>query len=126
MNGLNLGAKSACVLGLSLLVSLSACLTEDGKGGEAPIDCGEHGSAHAGHCHCDHGFLFDGTTCVSPDAITQECQEHDDEHADEHADEHEHHHHGACVCPAEGTCPCDGEVESIAGKDYCIPDLHAH
>lgn len=107
------------VAGLALVALAPGCVTEDGEGGETPIDCGEHGSAHDGHCHCDEGFLFDGATCVAPDSITQVCEEHV---ADADAD----HHHGACVCPSTGTCPCEGTVETIGGKSYCLPDLHAH
>lgn len=107
--------------GLALLALASGCVTEAGEGGETPIDCGEHGSAHDGHCHCDDGFLFDGTTCVSPDAITHVCEEHDED-----AGAEAEHHHGACLCPSTGTCPCEGTVESIGGKSYCLPDLHAH
>jgi len=107
-------------MGFALLAFAPGCVSEDGESGETPIDCGEHGSAHDGHCHCDQGFLYDGTTCVEPDAITEVCEEHD---ADAGTEEH---HHGACLCPSTGTCPCEGTIESLAGKEYCVPELHAH
>ena len=94
---------------------LSACAEEGEEGGEV-LDCGDHGSAHAGHCHCDAGYLFSGTTCVLPGEITEVCQAHD-------ADQDEAHQHHACLCPEEGTCPCDGKVETHAGKEYCVPEL---
>jgi hypothetical protein len=105
-------------MGLALLAFSSGCSSDEGVAGDTPIDCGEHGTAHDGHCHCDTGFLYDGTTCVAPEAITNVCEEHDEDAGTEH-------HHGACLCPSTGTCPCEGTVESIAGKDYCVPDLHA-
>lgn len=104
---------------VGMLAVLQACISEVGKGGETPMDCGEHGSAHDGHCHCDEGFLFDGSTCVFPDDITTVCHEHEEEGEEEH-------HHGACLCPTEGVCPCDGTVESTGGKSYCVPKVHEH
>jgi len=107
---------SLTAMGLALLAFAPGCSSDEGTGGEAPIDCGEHGSAHAGHCHCETGFLFDGTTCVAPDAVTNVCEEHDE-------DAGVAHDHTACLCPSTGTCPCEGTVESIGGKDYCVPNL---
>lgn len=75
------------------------------------VDCGEHGSADGEHCHCNMGYLFDGELCVTPIDITEIC--------DEHAD-----HEMACVCPSEGECHCSGEVVTLAGARYCVPELH--
>ena len=78
-----------------------ACL-DDGEDGheEHEVDCGELGSAHGDHCDCHEGALFDGETCVTPESITEVCEEHEEEE--------EEGAHGACVCPEAGDCPCDG------------------
>lgn len=87
-----------------------------GESGTTGVDCGDHGSEHEGHGHCDSGYPFDGTTCVDPADITTECVEHDDGEEDDHA---------ACLCPSTGTCPCDhGENEFYGGSDDCVPELH--
>ena len=92
---------------------------EEGKEGTTGIDCGEHGSEHAGHCHCDEGYLFDGETCVAPEAITEICHT-----PDGGAESEEAHHHEACRCPDEGECHCDdGEITTFGGRDYCVPEL---
>jgi hypothetical protein len=110
-----------------------AC-AEEGTGDEEDgdvLDCGDHGFAHGEHCHCDTGYLFNGETCVLPEAITTPCEEHEEHEGEEaHEGEEEHegeeaHHHGACVCPDEGVCPCDGDIETHSGQDYCLPELHA-
>ena len=107
--------KSALLIGIALL--LGAC-AEEGDSGSSPIDCGEHGSEHEGHCHCDDGYLYDGETCVTPEEITTICEEHEEEGEEEEL-------HGACVCPDEGECPCDhGEIETYGDHDYCVPELH--
>jgi hypothetical protein len=96
------------------------CAEEGDEGSEA-VDCGEHGSEHDGHCHCDDGYLWNGSTCVVPEEITEVCEEHEEEEEEE---EHEHQH-GACVCPDEGECHCDhGEIETYGDHDYCAPELH--
>ncbi len=94
----------------------SGC-AEEGEEGEAPLDCGEHGTEHDGHCHCDDGYLWNGTTCVAADEITEICAEHDGGTAEEN--------HSACACPDDGACPCDhGNIATIGGQDYCVPELH--
>lgn len=108
------------ILGLmtASLLAFGACSSDEGESGDTPIDCGEHGSEHDGHCHCETGFLFNGTTCVSADQITEECHEHD-------ADAGAEHHHEACVCPATGDCHCEeGTIETIGANSYCVPNLH--
>ena len=91
---------------------------EEGQEGDSPLDCGDHGTEHDGHCHCDEGYLFDGETCVEPEEISEICGEESDTEGEE---EHEH----ACVCPEEGECPCDhGEIVTIGGQDYCAPVFH--
>ena len=93
-------------------VAAAAC-AEEGEAGEAALDCGEHGTEHDGHCHCDDGWLFDGTTCVTPAEITAVCGEDD------------HDDHAACRCPDDADCPCEnGEIEEHDGADYCVPELH--
>ena len=125
----NFNVLLSVLFALPLAASLTGC-PEEGEGGSEGIDCGDHGSAHEGHCHCDAGYLFDGETCVAPAEITQICEEEADEEAGEEVDEdaHEeeaHEEHGACVCPAEGACPCDhGEIEEHGGVSYCVPELH--
>jgi hypothetical protein len=105
--------KYAILIAFSLV--LVAC-AEEGESGTSPIDCGDHGTEHDGHCHCDDGYLFDGETCVTPEEITAICEEHE---------EGEDESHGACVCPDEGECPCDnGEIETHGDHDYCVPELH--
>ncbi len=91
------------------------CL-EEGASGDTGLDCGEWGTAHDGHCHCEDGFAFDGETCVALSDISEICTVH------EAADEEEHAH-GACLC--EGAdCPCEGELLPFEGATYCIPELH--
>lgn len=87
---------------------------EGGAGGGEEVDCGDNGSAHGEHCHCYSGYLFDGTTCVAPAAISEVCEEHG---PDEHVDH-------ACLCPTEGPCFCDGTVVTLEGSNYCEPELH--
>ncbi len=96
-----------------LFCSLLGC-AEEGEEGSSGIDCGDNGSEHDGHCHCDAGYLFNGETCVTPSEITELCEE---------PLEGEHQHH-ACVCPASGECFCDGEIVNHEGIDYCELDLH--
>ncbi len=104
---------STFIFGIAVLAS--GC--GDGGSGTTGLDCGDNGTEHEGHCHCDSGYLFDGTTCVDPEEITTVCEEHTD--TDDHV-------HGACACPASGVCPCDdGTIETYGGVDYCVPDLHA-
>lgn len=114
---------------------------EAGDDGDAGIDCGDYGSAHDGHCHCEEGYAFDGETCVALDSISIVCESHD-EHADdteahtddddtdthddesEHENEHEHAHE-ACICGGEAAdCECDGELVTQGGSSYCLPELH--
>lgn len=118
-------------LALSALLTVTSCISSPGSDGSRTIDCGEHGSAHGEHCHCDQGFLYDGKTCVSPDKITEICQAHDheadgepDDASDHEDDEHHAHADKSCLCPTEGQCPCDGEIQEIANRKYCVPDLH--
>lgn len=105
---------------LWLAASCFAACGEAGASGEAPLDCGP-GTYHDGHCHCDEGYLFDGTTCVDPSQITGICEEHEE---DADAGEEEHAHE-ACRCPEPpAECPCDhGEIESFGGDDFCVPEL---
>lgn len=97
------------------LISLAFVGCGPGGGGSSGVDCGEHGTEHEGHCHCDSGFLFDGTTCVEPSGVTEICVEPADG---------EEHHHEACKCPDTGVCPCDGTIETFGGNEYCAPELH--
>lgn len=98
---------------ITLAAALLVACAEEGESGTSPIDCGEHGTEHDGHCHCDDGYLFDGETCVTPEEVTAICGEQEGEHA-------------ACVCPDEGDCPCDdGEIVAYGDHDYCVPDPHA-
>ncbi len=108
-----------------------AC-AEPGESGTAGIDCGDHGSEHDGHCHCEAGWLFDGATCVLPAEITEVCEadEHEEdagaeaEHDDETSEETDHHH-AACRCPEEGECHCEaGTLETFEGVEFCVPMLH--
>ena len=138
------------VAGLTLLAPALAGCGEKGESGTTGVNCGEHGTAHGDHCHCDQGFLFDGATCLVPDDIDEICEAHADELADagaaqvdgghdeeaheehneeaheEHDDEgHDAHAHGACRCPAKGDCHCDhGQIEEHGGLRYCVPELH--
>ena len=97
------------------LMGLAIGCAEEGEEGSAAIDCGDHGTEHEGHCHCDAGYLFDGETCVDPSAVTVVCG----------TAEAEEQPHGACVCPDEGDCPCDhGAIETYGDHDYCVPELH--
>ncbi len=140
MKRLNAVALSVACFAL-LAPALPGC-GEKGEVGTTGVDCGEHGTAHGDHCHCDQGFLFDGTSCTAPDDIDEICAAHpegladagaaevdgghDAEAHEEHADaEHEAHAHGACRCPADGDCHCDrGEIEEHGGVRYCVPELH--
>lgn len=107
----------ACVLAC-LALAASAC-GEEGESGDSPLDCGAHGHAHDGHCDCEDGYLFDGTTCVDPSQITEICEEH--EHAE---DEEEEHEPGACLCPEPPEeCHCEhGDIVTYGGEDFCVPD----
>ncbi len=114
-----IGKRLAAAVWIAGLL-LVAC-AEEGTGnteGSEVLDCGDHGFAHGDHCHCDAGYLFNGETCVLPEAITTLCEEHAEPEGEEE------HHHEACVCPLEGTCPCDGNIETHSGRDYCLPALH--
>lgn len=113
-------ALVAAVAVLGLVATPPGCAGSDGKDsrGTQPLDCGEHGSVHNGHCHCDAGYLFDGAGCVLPDDIDVECETHAEHEGDDHD-------HGACRCPAVGTCACDGQVQDFGGQQYCAPELHA-
>ncbi|MCK9463913.1 MAG: hypothetical protein M0R80_30215 [Proteobacteria bacterium] len=106
--------KNLFIAMLSVAASVAAIgCAEEGESGEAALDCGEHGTEHDGHCHCDEGWLFDGAACVTPTGITALCGEggYDD--------------HAACLCPEDGDCPCeDGEIEEHDGAEYCVPELH--
>jgi hypothetical protein len=109
-----------------VLSTFAAACAEEGKEGSTGIDCGDHGAAHDGHCHCDAGYLFDGETCRAPEEITEICAAGSENEADAGADtDHEEaHHHEACRCPEEETCPCHGTVVTYGGIDYCEPELH--
>jgi len=112
--------KTGCCttfLAIVLIGTVPGCLGE-GEEGESPLDCGEHGSEHEGHCHCEQGYLFDGEACMEPALITEICGE------EETHDGGEEDHHGACRCPDEGDCNCDGDIETYEGDDYCVPELH--
>lgn len=118
-------------LAASAVLAVTSCISSSGGDGTGTVDCGEHGSAHGEHCHCDQGFLYDGKTCVSPDNITEICQAHEHETDAGHGDASDHeghddHEHAdkSCLCPTEGQCPCDGEIQEIANRKYCVPDLH--
>jgi hypothetical protein len=104
--------NGVAVASLALAGAALGC-AEEGEAGSAALDCGEHGTEHDGHCHCDDGWLFDGATCVTPAEITAVCGQDD---YDEHA---------ACLCPADGDCPCDnGTIAEHDGSEYCVPELH--
>ncbi|MBM4352457.1 MAG: hypothetical protein FJ109_01465 [Deltaproteobacteria bacterium] len=114
---------------------LPAGCAEEGKAGVEALDCGAHGTEHDGHCHCDDGYLVDGATCVTPDKIAAVCEEEPAESGavegdaveEDHAAGHEEHElsHAACLCPADGDCPCDhGTVKSFGAKEYCVPEMH--
>jgi hypothetical protein len=108
--------KYTITIAIALMAVLFAfSCAEEGQSGTSPVDCGEHGTEHDGHCHCDDGYLYDGETCVTPEEITEICEEHE---------EGEQEHHGACVCPDDGECPCEGEIVTYGEHDYCIPELH--
>jgi len=110
--------KHTITIAIALMAVLFAfaCAEEGDEGSEA-VDCGDHGSEHDGHCHCDDGYLFDGDTCVTPEEITEICAEEEEEE--------EEGQHAACVCPEDGDCPCDhGEIETYGDHDYCVPELH--
>lgn len=106
-------AALAAVAALPVAAIAVGC-AEEGEEGSAAVDCGAHGTEHDGHCHCDDGYLFDGTTCVTPGEIAAACGSGE---VPEHA---------ACLCPEDGgTCPCEeGEIETYDGLDYCVPILH--
>jgi hypothetical protein len=110
---------------LAIGAALFVACAEKGKSGSEGIDCGDHGSAHGDHCHCNEGYFFDGVTCVAPGEITEVCtaEAADAGEADTTAATEAEHHHEACVCPTEGDCPCDGEISTYGGKDYCSPEL---
>lgn len=129
---------------LTLSLQLMGC-AEDGEDGSAALDCGEYGSEHDGHCHCDDGFAFNGETCVGLEEITNLCEEEahtesdtevdtdvgtdeHDEDTDEHDEDTEEHDHdeemGACLCETVSECHCDGEVIEYGGNAYCILELH--
>jgi hypothetical protein len=114
----------------ALVFPVVACSSGEGSEGTTAQACDGHGTSHAGHCHCDDGYLFDGTTCVGPAQITALCEEHEEPDAgtvdggegDAAVDDHDHE--VACRCPATGACPCaHGEVQTLAGKLYCVPAL---
>lgn len=110
-----LRAAARLVAALGLL-ALGGCASP-GEQGTLPVDCGEHGSEHDGHCHCDPGYLLSGETCVAAEEITEVC-------AEPGAAEEEHGHE-ACLCPASGACPCaEGTVQAIGARSYCVPELH--
>ncbi len=100
-----------------------AC-AEKGKSGTEGLDCGDHGSAHEDHCHCNEGYFFDGTTCVAPAEIIEVCAVLASDAGEADSAVEPEHGHEACVCPLEGECPCDGEISTYGGKDYCAPELH--
>ena len=115
---------------LFLMTALSCA--ETAKSGEEGVDCGDNGSAHGEHCHCNSGYFYNGETCVAPDEITEECAEEAEEEADggDHDADSDHDHEGehepsACICPVEGECHCDGDITEHGGREYCSPDLHA-
>jgi len=107
------------VCALAAMAMLLAACGEEGESGSSPLDCGDHGHAHDGHCHCDDGYLFDGETCVDPSEITEICEDH--EHEEEGEEDHEH---AACLCPAPTEeCHCEhGDIVTYGGDDFCVPD----
>jgi hypothetical protein len=107
---------NSMMIAAALVFGAGAC-AEEGDEGTSGIDCGDHGAEHDGHCHCDDGWLFDGETCVDPAEIAETCEEHEETDTEEHHDE-------ACVCPEDGDCPCDGDIVTYGGVDYCEPALH--
>lgn len=110
--------KAVVAVSFAAVAAAGVGCAEEGESGEAALDCGEHGTEHDGHCHCDDGWLFDGTTCVTPSEITEPCGE------DAASDAGEEDHHEACLCPDVGDCPCDeGTVEEYGGAEYCVPAL---
>ena len=99
------------IMGVALGPLVAGC-GEPGEEGTIGVDCGDYGTEHDGHCHCDPGYLFDGDTCVNPEEITVPCD----------AGEHDHM---ACLCPAAGDCACEeGDLLAYGGNDYCTPVLH--
>lgn len=113
----NLSIAVLGALGLALLIT--ACAS-DGQEGEPSLDCSGHGTTHNGHCHCDSGYLFDGTTCVVPADIDAVCAAEETPATTDEAQ----HEHLACRCPASEECPCDhGEVQTFENEDYCVPSL---
>jgi hypothetical protein len=96
----------------ALMLALPGC-GKEGKEGTKPLDCGELGTAHDGHCHCAAGALFDGERCVLPEQVTRVCG----------AETGAKDEHAACVCPEQGACPCDhGTVQTLGGRGYCVPE----
>jgi hypothetical protein len=111
------------VIPLFLLYFPSGC-AEEGASGTTPIDCGEHGTEHDGHCHCHDGYLFANETCVAAEQVTALCEEHDEEDAEHEDAEHEHHHE-ACRCPDVGDCHCEhGDIVTIGVLSFCVSELH--
>ena len=119
--------RPTILVNIVLSLFFATACAEAGKSGDEGIDCGDHGSAHDGHCHCESGYLFNGETCVVPDEITEICEASEENDADAGADTttvEAEHHHEACRCPEGETCPCDGTVVTLGGVDYCEPELH--
>ena len=106
-----------------MIATLVGACAEKGASGTDGIDCGDFGSAHDGHCHCNEGYFYDGSTCVAPSEITDVCEAEKSDAGEADSAETEHHH-AACVCPTDGECPCDGDISTYEGKDYCAPELH--
>ena len=106
-----------------MIATVFVSCAEKGVSGTDALDCGEHGSAHDGHCHCNEGYFFDGYTCVAPAEITDVCEDETSDAGAADTAETEHDH-TACVCPTDGECPCDGEISTYDGKEYCAPELH--
>ena len=105
---------------LFVLICVTGC-GEEGEEGSTGTDCGEHGTEHDGHCHCDPGYLFNGEACVPPSEITEICEAQEDGGTEEE-EEHEDH---ACRCPETGECHCDhGEIVTLEGVNFCQPELH--
>lgn len=112
-----------------ILAALSVGCADEGESGTTTVNCGQHGSEHAGHCHCDPGYLNAEETCVAPAEVTAVCEEHAEEEGDvtsiAEVHEEEEHHHAACLCPLGAECHCEhGTVETYGSSSYCVPELH--
>jgi probable HAF family extracellular repeat protein len=99
---------------LALLAVVTLLMVSCGSSEPAPVECSGYGELHGDHCHCDTGYVSEGTACVPAEEPVVECGGHGHLHDD-------HCHCDAGYTEEAGTCV----VQEQPGPD-CGEHGHSH